>query len=117
MSATVYHASCLCKGVKLTLKGAPIKAMTCHCVDCQKSGGAPYQSNAIFNTSQLELDDPNNYAKMYLISGSQTGSGVEKQKWFCGNCGCGLYNRPMKYNGEKSVVKTGILDGPNGSSG
>ncbi|KAI8144077.1 Mss4-like protein [Fennellomyces sp. T-0311] len=115
--AQVLTGSCLCGSIKVKLNGEPIKAMTCHCVDCQKSAGGPFQSNAIYNTSAVELEDPNNYAKLYIVPKTQTGSGYEKQKWFCGNCGSPLFNRPMKYEGQKSVVKTGILDAPAGFQG
>ncbi|KAI7849796.1 Mss4-like protein [Circinella umbellata] len=115
--STSLNGSCLCGSIKVKLNGAPIKAMLCHCVDCQKSAGGPYQSNAIFNTSNLELEDPKGYAKMYLVPKEQTGSGFEKQKWFCSNCGSPLFNRPMKYEGQKSVVKTGILDSAAGFEG
>jgi hypothetical protein len=117
MSEVTYHGSCLCESVKLTLHGAPVKAMACHCVDCQKSGGGPFQTNALYNTSDVEIVDTQGYCKKYVVPKEKVGSGVEKQKWFCANCGCTLFTRPMKYNGEKSVVKTGILDAPAGFHG
>ncbi|KAJ8654641.1 hypothetical protein O0I10_009692 [Lichtheimia ornata] len=115
MSTTPLKGSCLCGNVKLTLKGNPVKVMTCYCVHCQKSGSAPYQTNAIFPTDQIEIDDPQGFIKMYTVPKEEIDSGFEKQKYFCSNCGCPLFNRPMKHQGTKTVVKTGILDAPAGS--
>lgn len=113
------NASCLCGCIKITLTGIPIKCMTCHCIDCQKNAGGPYQTNAMFPTSAVNVSDPHGYAKVYTVPGSQVGSGFEKRKWFCGNCGCTLFTRPMKFKGQKTVFKTGLLDAssPEGGSG
>ncbi|KAL1935399.1 hypothetical protein VTP01DRAFT_4539 [Rhizomucor pusillus] len=113
------NASCLCGCIKITLTGNPIKCMTCHCIDCQKNAGGPYQTNAMFPTSAVNVSDPHGYAKVYTVPGSQVGSGFEKRKWFCGNCGCTLFTRPMKFKGQKTVFKTGLLDAssPEGGSG
>ncbi|GAB5590704.1 hypothetical protein Unana1_05604 [Umbelopsis nana] len=68
----------------------------------------------MYSSSSVSVNDSEKFVKVYIVPKQKTGSGVEKQKWFCGNCGCTLFTRPMKYNGEKSVVKTGILDTPAG---
>ncbi|KAH8548835.1 Mss4-like protein [Umbelopsis sp. PMI_123] len=112
-----YTGSCLCGFVNIALYGSPLKTMSCHCTDCQKSSGGPYQTNAMYASTSVSVDDPNQFVKVFIVPSGKTGSGVEKQKWFCGNCGCTLFTRPMKYNGEKSVVKTGILDTPPGFNG
>lgn len=112
-----YTGSCLCGSVTVALDGSPLKTMSCHCTDCQKSSGGPYQTNAMYESSSVTVNDPEEFVKVYVVPKETTGSGVEKQKWFCGNCGCTLFTRPMKYNGEKSVVKTGILDTPAGYTG
>lgn len=110
VSEEKFNGSCQCGSIKVVLTGRPIKAMSCHCVDCQKSASGPYQTCALYPTSAVELIDPESNIKKYIVPKEQVGSGVEKEKWFCGVCGAPIYNRPMKHNGEKTVIKTGILE-------
>jgi hypothetical protein len=35
---------CLCGGTRYVLKSRPLVVVDCHCIDCQKSAGAPYLS-------------------------------------------------------------------------
>ncbi|KAG2223045.1 hypothetical protein INT45_008246 [Circinella minor] len=109
--------TCLCGSIKVKLNSTANHVGLCYCSDCQKSAGGPYQCNAMFNSSDVELEDPKGYVKLYVVPKEQTLSGIEKQKWFCGNCGSPLFVRPMSLNGEKSFIKTGILDTAPGFQG
>lgn len=111
------QGTCLCGSIKVVLHGEPVKVFACHCIDCQKSAGGPYQTCAIYPTARLDVVDPNNYVKKYIVPKEQVTSGFEKHKFFCSNCATHLFNQPMKANGEKSVVKTGFLDKPEGFTG
>jgi hypothetical protein len=33
---------CVCGGTRYVLKNRPLAVVDCHCIDCQKSAGAPY---------------------------------------------------------------------------
>ena len=33
---------CVCGGTRYTLRSRPLAVVDCHCIDCQKSAGAPY---------------------------------------------------------------------------
>ena len=33
---------CVCGGTQYTLRSRPLAVVDCHCIDCQKSAGAPY---------------------------------------------------------------------------
>ena len=33
---------CVCGGTRYVLKSRPIAVLDCHCIDCQRSAGAPY---------------------------------------------------------------------------
>jgi len=37
-----FTGGCLCGGTRYLLKSRPFAILDCHCVDCQKSAGAPY---------------------------------------------------------------------------
>ncbi|KAF8537534.1 Mss4-like protein [Trichophaea hybrida] len=103
--------TCLCGLITFTIAAGvtPLKRMACYCRDCQKNAGGPYQTNAMFNTSEITITDPESHLKIYTIT-KGTMSGLPKEKGFCGNCGCTLFTKPGHHKGEMTVIKTGILD-------
>ncbi|CAO3615964.1 unnamed protein product [Mucor fragilis] len=112
--STQYQGTCICKSIQITLQGEPVKAMACHCIDCQKSAGGPFQTCAMYDTQNMTVSDPSNNLKKYVFPKEAAESGYEKHKFFCGVCGTHLFNQPMKHNGERSVIKTGFLDSADG---
>ncbi len=36
------RGGCVCGGTRYLLKNRPLAVVDCHCIDCQKSAGAPY---------------------------------------------------------------------------
>ncbi|EPB84378.1 hypothetical protein HMPREF1544_08897 [Mucor circinelloides 1006PhL] len=111
---TQYQGTCICKAIHITLQGEPNRVIACHCVDCQKSSGGPYQISAMYDTQNVKVDDPSKHLKKYVFPKGSADSGFEKHKYFCGVCGTHLFNKPMKHNGEKCVIKTAFLDSANG---
>ncbi|TGZ85344.1 hypothetical protein EX30DRAFT_337711 [Ascodesmis nigricans] len=102
--------TCLCASIHFTLPPTPpIKTMACYCHDCRKNSGGPYQTNAMYPASSVEISDTRSTLKSYTIH--NTSSGSPKEKLFCGECGCMLFTKPGHYKGEMVVVKTGMLDG------
>lgn len=112
MSSEVYNGSCLCGSIKVALEGAPIESCACHCLDCQKSAGGPFQINITYSTAKVQVLDPEDYLKKYIVPGKNVESGFEKHKYFCGNCGSPMLNRCMVHKGELTIIKAGILDAP-----
>ena len=113
-NSTQYQGACICKSIHITLQGEPVKAVACHCIDCQKSAGGPFQTCAFYDTRNMTVSDPSNNLKNYVFPKETVVSGNEKHKFFCGVCGTHLYNQSMKHNGEMSVIKTGFLDSADG---
>ncbi len=37
-----FTGGCVCGGTRYVLKSRPIAVLDCHCIDCQRSAGAPY---------------------------------------------------------------------------
>lgn len=109
---STYQASCSCEAVKIVLHGQPSNVIACHCANCQKAAGGPSQFNAAYLTKDLDIIDTDNKLKIYNIPSSQTGSGSEVVKAFCGECGTLLYNQPLVLKGDVTVVKTTVIDYP-----
>lgn len=108
MSSAV-HGSCLCEGIKIDVKGEPLRAFICHCFQCKKAAGGPYQTNVIFNSSDLEINDSQGHLKTYRVT--DTDSGKVNIRLFCGNCGCTIAIRKEYDNGARTLIKSGILNG------
>lgn len=54
MSATIEReATCACGGLKVTLRGDPMKVSSCCCQQCQKRTGSFYGVTAFFEEDQL----------------------------------------------------------------
>ncbi|OBZ80270.1 hypothetical protein A0J61_11680 [Choanephora cucurbitarum] len=114
--STIYHGSCICGAIQFNLTGPPIRNIICHCSDCQKSGGSAFQTSSAYAPSQVQLIDPDNQLKTYIVPAESVGSGFEKHKHFCGRCGCPIYNVPMKEEGKQWIIKTGLIETSEGGS-
>jgi hypothetical protein len=77
----------------------------------QRLAGGPCQVVAVFNTSEVQILKTRDKFKTYEIPGSCTYSGHDKVKVACKECGCTLYTVPMKWGGEKMVIRTSLFDG------
>lgn len=50
----VYYGSCQCKRVRFCVKSAPLDVKFCHCRDCQRMHGSPFQWACIFEKETVE---------------------------------------------------------------
>lgn len=101
---------CLCGAITLSVQATPLISVICHCRDCQRNAGGPVQALAVFPTSDVTTNDPAGVLQTYTIPGSQTGSGLDKDKTFCGRCGCPVATFPGKFKGERTVLRTAMFD-------
>ncbi|KAK6385851.1 hypothetical protein LTS17_001423 [Exophiala oligosperma] len=84
--------------------------MACHCTHCRKGAGGPYQTNAAFRSTDVDIRDEASKLTKYTFPGDDVCSGYSKEKWFCNTCGCTIFIRPMKHDGDVVVLKTSILE-------
>lgn len=105
-----YEGGCICKAVRVVIHGEPEKVFACHCLDCQKSAGGPFQISAVYDTANVEVIDPNNKLKKYVFPGETLSSGFDKYKFFCGDCGAPLFNQSTKFDLKRTTLKVALLD-------
>ena len=94
-------ASCLCKGVNMTIKGEFRPVINCHCIQCIKTHGnfATYTSvleeNIVFKSKKtLKWYDSSSKAK----------------RGFCNNCGASIF---FKRSGSSAIsLSAGMLQYP-----
>lgn len=90
----IYSGRCLCGAIDYQVSGEPNHVALCHCVDCQRSAGAPMVTWAAFAETSLTLTK--GVPKTINSSGTAMRS-------FCADCGSGLFYR-------NEAVLPGIVD-------
>jgi hypothetical protein len=79
MSAT---GGCHCGAIRFAFEGAPIAHALCHCRDCRRHAGAPTVGWLMLPEAAFQITKgaPKEYA-----------SSEHGRRYFCGDCGTGLY--------------------------
>lgn len=83
-----YHAACWCDKVEFEFHGDPIDAKHCHCKQCQRLHGAPFQWAALYHKTSVRLKhscDPM-YLNFFSTQERQSDHSVPC-KVSCRNCG------------------------------
>ena len=94
-------ASCLCKGVNMTIRGEFRPVINCHCIQCAKTHG-----NFAAYTSVLEENIFFKSKKTLKWFKSST----KARRGFCNNCGASIF---FKRSGSKSVsISAGLFKKP-----
>ena len=95
------NASCLCKGIVMTIKGEFRPVVNCHCIQCAKTHG-----NFAAYTSVLEENIFFKSKKTLKWFNSST----KANRGFCNNCGASIF---FKRSGSKSVsISAGLFKKP-----
>lgn len=97
------NASCLCKGVNMSIKGEFRPIINCHCIQCTKTHGhfAAYTS---------VLEENINFKSKKTLKWFQ--SSVKAKRGFCNECGASIFFKTL---GSKAVsLSAGMLKNPTG---
>lgn len=90
---TPLAGGCLCGGVRLVARGAPLRVGICHCLDCRKHHGALFYAAAIFPAAAVDVT-----GKTRAYRG----------RHFCPRCGSSVF----AVSGDEVEVHLGALDAP-----
>ena len=94
-------ASCLCKGVSISIKGQLRPVINCHCIQCTKTHGN-------FAAYTNVLDENIIYKSKKTLKWFN--SSVKARRGFCNNCGSSVF---YKKNGSKATsLSAGLLKNP-----
>ena len=77
---------CHCGNITYEAKADPEKAVICHCTDCQKMSGAPF--NAVIPVPENDFTLKSGTLKTYVKTAE---SGNRRAQMFCPNCGSRIY--------------------------
>lgn len=82
---------CLCGRVRIAVSGEPYRVGVCHCLDCRKHHGAPFQAAAIFPENAVS------------IAGEAS---CFEGRYFCPTCGSPVY----AVSGDEVEINLGAFD-------
>lgn len=82
---------CACGNVRLVARGRPYRVGICHCLDCRKHHGAPFNATAIFPQDAV------------MVMGE---TGCYEGRHFCRRCGSSVFAR----SDDEIEVCLGALD-------
>jgi hypothetical protein len=80
-----FSGGCICGSIRYVCTRAPVATLNCHCLDCQRSSGAPFASGFIVRAAEVEITGR---PKTYSVRG---GSGRLATRSFCSDCGAPLF--------------------------
>ena len=99
------QGGCACGAIRYTCTAAPIAMLNCHCLDCQRSSGAPFASGIVVMTSGVEISGT---PKTYAV---RAGSGELSTRGFCPECGTPLFTQGEAHP-EFMSIRFPSLDDP-----
>ena len=91
---TVATGGCLCRKVRISAFGRPLRVGVCHCLDCRKHHGAAFFAAAIFPSDAVSVTGD---VKQY------------RGRCFCPECGSSIFAR----SGQEIEIHLGAFDEPN----
>ena len=100
------HGSCLCGAIRFEVAAPVTELRACHCRSCQKISGAGGTVNAIVASADFRIvqGTPKRYT-------TRADSGRILHRYFCGDCGAGIYSQ-RDVTPERVVVRAGGFDEP-----
>lgn len=98
----MYHGSCLCGKVTLSVAGGIDAIIHCHCSKCRKSSGTAYATNGFIKTAGLVIHTGQDQIGCYATA-------VDKRRYFCQICASPLYSSNDQ-SPDRLRLRLGILD-------
>lgn len=95
--------SCLCGAVRVRAERVAGAMVLCHCSQCRKPAGAPFQAVLPVARADCEIADPEGLLRAFRASPG-------KARWFCGRCGAPVYSE--RDGADTLRLRAGILDQP-----
>lgn len=94
---------CHCAAVRYEVEGEALTHALCHCTDCRRSAGAPIVGWTMYRLDSVKVS--RGTPKIY--ESSQHG-----RRYFCPNCGTGLFYTNAKVLPEIIDIQSATYDDP-----
>ena len=100
---------CLCGAIQYEIASAPGMMGVCHCKNCQRQAGSAFSTLAAVPKGELTFTA----GEPALYRDSDTESGNEVERYFCGTCGSPIYSA-LGSQPDAVFLKTGTMDDTSG---
>lgn len=104
---TSHTGSCLCGGVRYTVRGQLPAFEVCHCSQCRKAQGGPFVVVAPVAASMFRLVEGETLLESFSASPG-------KERMFCRRCGSPLFSRRTSAP-DRIRLRVGTLDDASGA--
>lgn len=94
---------CHCGAVRYEAAETPQRHSICHCIDCRRSAGAPMVAWAVYREGEVKVTK----GEPKMRASSEHG-----RRYFCPDCGTGLFYTSEAYLPGLIDVQTATLDEP-----
>jgi hypothetical protein len=92
-----FSGGCACGSIRYICSRAPVATLNCHCLDCQRSSGAPFASGFIVRVSDITITGT---PKSYSV---RAGSGRLATRSFCSDCGSPLCKNRVQFGQRRGL--------------
>jgi hypothetical protein len=103
----VHEGGCLCRGVRYTIRGEPLRGTVCHCTFCQRLTGSAFVAEAIIPKENVTIHGT---FQTYEHQSDESGYLVTTQ--FCPTCGV-TFGMTFERFPDVQAIMFGTLDDPN----
>jgi hypothetical protein len=94
---------CHCGSVRYEAAETPERHSICHCIDCRRSAGAPMVAWAVYKSGEVKVTK----GEPKMRASSEHG-----RRYFCPDCGTGLFYTSEAYLPGLIDIQTATLDEP-----
>ncbi len=96
------EGSCLCGGIRYSIRGDIAGINYCHCVQCRKASGTAFATNAAVATADFNISQG-----IDRLASFESSPG--KNRYFCSRCGSPIYSQ---FDDKPDVVyvRIGTID-------
>jgi hypothetical protein len=103
--ATTFTGGCVCGAVRYECSAEPLLMGNCHCRDCQRATGGPYEPALAVPDAALKI---NGKPKYYA---TKADSGATISRGFCPECGARMFAITTGMS-DVMILAAGSLDDP-----
>lgn len=104
MATLPLEGGCMCGALRYRVSEAPVMVYNCHCTNCQKIGGAAFNTSVIVTEASLQFTAGEPARVEWVSDRGSTRYGL-----FCGTCGSRIVNGGKPSTGVFSL-RAGTLD-------
>lgn len=82
----IQSGGCVCKKIRYSISGSPLRATVCHCIWCQRRTGSAFGVELVFKKEQVQIDA--DAITTYRHISEASGRWLDQH--FCNTCGSNI---------------------------